>query len=315
MKLSFLLILIVAALLLSTASETLKAQQNPSKTEIHESKTDQHPDQGTQKTKNAEKPPAPTKPPLALDEIPSQKTQANPRQEQQGTIEKWFNPTTIPNWAIVLVTLIYVCVSIGQFVAIRRQAKFARRTLRAINRQADIAVEGVVETRKAAEAAKKSANVAEASLTVVERAWLAVLFHQPFQPKAGAHNPIYYFVKNTGHTVAFLKERKLNALPWKGCIPERELAPKPTGVLPTIAAIFPGDKFPLEGLVDIDFTQQMINDAATGQFIFDVYGYVAYDDTFGIRHITRFCQAYNPNGDSGSFTYPREAQAGYNDAD
>lgn len=164
-------------------------------------------------------------------------------------------------------------------------------------------------------AIRRQANIAESNLRVVERAWLAVLFDQRFQPKAGAHNPIYYSVKNTGHTVAFLKDRKLNVLPWNGFIPKRQLAPKPTGILSTIAAIFPGDKFPLEGLVDIDFTQQMINDAATGRFIFDVYGYVAYDDAFGNRHITRFCQAYNPNGDSGSFTYPREAQLGYNDAD
>ena len=201
---------------------------------------------------------------------------------QKGT-QDWtcaFGPDAWPNWALVIV---------GGIATI-----IALRTLEAIHRQA---------------------NIAESNLRVVERAWLAVRFDQPFQPKAGAHNPIYYSVKNTGHTIAFLKDRKLNAMPWNGFIPKREPAPKPTGILPTIAAIFPGGKFPMEGLVDINFTQQMINDAATGRFIFDVRGYVAYDDAFGNRHITRFCQAYDPNGDSGSFTYPREAQPGYNDAD
>jgi len=150
----------------------------------------------------------------------------------------------------------------------------------------------------------------------VERAWLAVVFDHPFQPKVGAVNPINYSVKNTGHTVAWLKSPKLKGMPWEfGYIPERQLEPKPMDTLSTVAVIFPGDKFPLEGLVDIDFTQQMINDATTGRFIFDVYGYVVYDDVFGNRHITRFCQAYHPNGDSGSFTYPRESQPGYNDAD
>lgn len=211
----------------------------------------------------------------AVYSLPKQLIANSPTQKQATRVGT--DSTWWFNLFIVIFTFCLVCVGIGQVAIYMKQARYFKTT---------------------------------------ERAWLAVVFDHPFQPKVGAVNPINYSIKNTGHTVAWLKSAKLKSMQWEfGHIPERQLEPKPVDALSTIAVVFPGGKFPLEGLVDIDFTQQMINDSATGRFIFDVYGYVAYDDAFGNRHITRFCQVYNPNGDGGSFTYPREAQPGYNDAD
>lgn len=239
-------------------------------------------------------------------------------EQNDASQPSWNSPSVLVQGALFVVGALYTFFAYRQWQAIRTQADIASSTLSEVRRQADIAVEGVVETRKAAEAAKQSADIADKSLRIVERAWLAVVFDQPFQPQARPVTPIYFTVKNTGNTVALLKLKKINAKRWDvSIIPQRQLEPKPTGTLPTIAVIFPGDKLTLEGLVDIPFTQNLIDDTNTGRSIFDVYGYVAYDDVFGIRHVTRFCQVYNPreNDGKGGFDFPREAQPEYNDAD
>src|SRR5205807_5949803 len=72
----------------------------------------------------------------------------------------WFEalgPKTWSNWILVFVGGLYTVFACSQWVAIRRQAKFARRTLRAIKRQENIA-------DKSAIAALKSAQVAELAL-------------------------------------------------------------------------------------------------------------------------------------------------------
>ncbi len=293
MRLSFFLILLISTLLLSAASESQSPNPIPGPAKASEKEKQLRED----KTQITQKDNRPTEKPPPTVDLPTTPVIGKQGRDTSNSKE---DPSST-DWWIAAFTGVLAIAALVQLFVYGRQARYMR--------------DGLKLTRQAADAASKGAGVAESSLKVVQRAWLAVLFDQPFQPKAGAHNPIYYSVKNTGHTVALLKDRKLNAMPWNGFIPKRELAPKPTGILPTIAAIFPGDKFRMEGLVDINFTQQMIDNTTTGRFIFDVYGYIAYDDAFGNRHITRFCQAYNPNGDSGSFTYPREAQPSYNDAD
>jgi hypothetical protein len=247
--------------------------------------------------------------PLVQGEILSQPQEETTKEKtQQANDISWRKEDVWPpvwsNWALVLVAL--------------GAAYIGLRTLSAIKRQAEIATEGVEVNRIAAEAAKQSADVADKSLRVVERAWLAVVFDQPFQPQARPVTPIYFTVKNIGNTVALLKLKKINAKRWEfSFIPERQLEPKPMSTLPTIAVIFPGDKLMLDGLVDIPFTQTDIDTAITAPLLFDVYGYVAYDDVFGIRHMTRFCQVFNPqeNDGKGGFDFPREAQPSYNNAD
>ncbi|MBI2357842.1 MAG: hypothetical protein HYV04_02830 [Deltaproteobacteria bacterium] len=323
MKLSSLLILIAWTLLTSGASTKAASESPLPNSTSQQVRTDKHKSATKNKPTATQKQPeqgAPTS--FQTDLLETLHTMADQQkaayEQNDASQPSWNSPSVLVQGALFVVGALYTFFAYRQWQAIRTQADIASSTLSEVRRQADIAVEGVVETRKAAEAAKQSADIADKSLRIVERAWLAVVFDQPFQPQARPVTPIYFTVKNTGNTVALLKLKKINAKRWDvSIIPQRQLEPKPTGTLPTIAVIFPGDKLTLEGLVDIPFTQNLIDDTNTGRSIFDVYGYVAYDDVFGIRHVTRFCQVYNPreNDGKGGFDFPREAQPEYNDAD
>jgi hypothetical protein len=173
-------------------------------------------------------------------------------------------------------------------------------------------------TRDAASAAKDATNIADKTLKTSERAWLSVTFDKPFWPQDGRVNPVMYTVKNVGRSAAFLKVKKLSAMPWHtSVIPERTLDPKPMDAFPTIAVIFPGDVMELEGLIDIDFTGEFFTEMESGHKTFDVYGYIAYDDIFKERHITRFCYVFDPRIQIGGhgFEFLRDPQSEYNDAD
>lgn len=289
MKLLFLLILIVSILLLSEASQSINsASKNPSPEGVNQYKNapkvkKDHPENQTERI-------APTELEKSLIEtLRAIASQQRTAEDQNRTDQQpWWK-----DYGLLTVTVVYTVFAGLQWWTIRRQASI---------------------TAQSAEAAKQSADVAEKSLSSVERAWLAVVFDQPFQPQVKAVTPICFTVKNTGNTVALLKLQKINAKRWEfSCIPGRQLEPKPMGILPTIAVIFPGDKLTLDGLVDIPFTQDDIDSADSQPLLFDVYGHITYDDVFGIRHITRFCQVYNSRTDG--FDFPREAQPDYNDAD
>ncbi len=147
--------------------------------ETHQSKPEEPSSSKAYKTEDTKSAPVMAKLSSAITELPAQTTQNTTNNQQQSAIEKWLGPSTLPNWVIALITLSYVGVSIGQLIALRRQAKFARRTLRAIRRQAEvaantlgaierqaeIAAKGVEVNRMAANAAQKSAEVARLALT------------------------------------------------------------------------------------------------------------------------------------------------------
>lgn len=292
MKLSYFLILLISTLLLSAASESQSPNPIPGPAKATEKEKQLRQDK-TQITRKDNRPTE--KPPPTID-LPT--TPIVGKQDRDTSNNKEYPSST--NWWIAAFTGVLALAALMQLFVYGRQARYMR--------------DGLKLTRQAADAASKGAGVAESSLKVVQRAWLAVVFDQPFQPQARPVTPIYFTVKNTGNTVAMLKQKKINAKRWEvSVIPDRQLEPKPSGVLSTIAVIFPGDKLMLDGLVDIPFTQTDIDSAITAPLLFDVYGYVAYDDVFGIRHITRFCQAYNSR--TGGFDFPRETQIEYNDAD
>ena len=292
MKLSFLLILLISSLLLSTASESQSPNPIPGPAKASEKEKKLRKD----KTQITDKDDRPTEKPPPTINLPT--TPIIGKQDRDPSNNKE-NPSS-PNWWIAAFTGVLALAALVQLFVYGRQARYMRA--------------GLKLTRQAADAATKGAGVAESSLKVVQRAWLAVLFDQPFQPTVAAVTPFSFTVKNTGNTVAMLKQKKINAKRWQvSVIPDRQLEPKPMEALPTIAVIFPGDKLTLDGLVDIPFTQADVDTAVSAPLLFDVYGFVAYDDVFGIRHITRFCQVYNSH--TGGFDFPNEAQPGYNDAD
>lgn len=62
--------------------------------------------------------------------------------------EQWYSPSVVVNIALVVVGLLYAGFACSQWIAIKRQAKFARRTLRAIRRQANIAANVLALTHR-----------------------------------------------------------------------------------------------------------------------------------------------------------------------
>lgn len=236
------------------------------------------------------------------------------------TIEQNRPEAKSEKWPPTPLEIISIIIAGGAFIiawrtlnAVQRQAGAAERTLTSIERQ-------VIANETSANAAKAAADIADRTLQTSERAWLSVTFNKSFKPQHGTVNPVVYSVKNTGKSAAFLKVKCLKSIPWPtSVIPERPLAPKPMGEHPTLMVIFPNDVVELEGIIDIDFRGEFFEQMIAGHKIFDVYGYVAYDDIFKIRHITRFCYAFNPgeniNQDTGKFEYIRDPRPEYNDAD
>ncbi len=317
----FLFILIASALLLSAANESAeeKAVQKsltPPKTEMHKSKAEEHSSTGTQKAQDTEKSPPATKPPIVVVAVPSDKTQTKTTEEQQSTIQKWFNPSTLPNWAIVLVTIAYVIVAIGQLTAIRRQAKFARRSLRAINRQAGIAAEGVAVNRIAAEAAKTTATIADQSLKSLERAYLAIFFESPVSLVWSTWSDLPYTIENTGRTLAKLKLTEIGYTISES-LHDYEIKPVPTDKLPTIAPIYAATPLKHTFRIPRLLTTEEVGGLTTGSKILDLHGFIIYDDIFDIRHVTRFRRVWSPseNGGQGGFVFPPETKPEYNEAD
>lgn len=289
-KLSLLPILIVAIFLLSGASESAELQQKPSKVDQSDPKKIE-----TKTQTNSQKPPT---------AAPQSGTNESTSHTQNFNYSNYNYPSDSGSGGLAVWVQALANIAIAFLVG--WQIWFFWGTMQA--------------TRDAAIAAKDAADIADQTLKTSERAWLSIRFNKPFKPQHGAVNPVVYSVKNTGKSAAFLKVKKLNAIQWQNSvIPERALDPKPTGEFPTIAVIFPNDELELEGLIDIDFTGDFFNQMIAGHKIFDVYGYVAYDDIFKVRHITRFCYAFNPgeniNQDTGKFEFIRDPRAGYSDAD
>jgi len=303
MKLSVLLVLVASALLLSGASGKDKNSDPllaPPKAKNYKTSTPKHIDEGTRKNRATE--PAPllqTESPSQIEQHPIIKITPQPTQTSTGvkknappkhgpqsiafSVREWSDPIVLIGFAALLVTVVYTFAAISQWSAIKSQAEIAKETLK----------------------------FQDKSLTLLERAWLSVTFDSPLDPKEIGSKGIEFTIRNHGHSVAFIKEDKLRGMSWEGKsnMPDRRLDPKPTGQLATKFILFPNQSMITQGPLGFKLTTDMIN----GGCIFDVYGYVAYDDIFGVRHITRFCQVYNYL--TRGFDFPREAKPEYNDAD
>ena len=200
-----LIIIVVSILLLGAAPA-----------EIHQSKTEEPTKAKTTETQDAESTPAATILPSPVTKLPTQSTQAEAATKQKSTQEEWLGPSTLPNWVIALVTLAYVGVSIGQLVAIRRQAKFARRTLRAIRRQEIIANDDLLETRKTADAAASNAD------TLIRQNSPYLRFSS-FKLADEKPPVVRYVLRNYGGGRAFLKEYATKLLLTAETLPETPL--------------------------------------------------------------------------------------------
>lgn len=145
-------LIILSALLLIIASTDQSRPTN------HQSKTEALAKAGDQKTEHSET--ALESPALATETSihTAQKTTGN---YQQSTRERWFNPNTLPNWVIAVITFIYVCAAIGQWIAIRRQTEAAEKTLSAMKDQERTAADTLFEIARQASAAERTLGILE----------------------------------------------------------------------------------------------------------------------------------------------------------
>jgi hypothetical protein len=223
--------------------------------------------------------------------------------KSQNPCEAHSDPSST-NWWIMLFTGMLAVSAIIQLFIYGRQAHYMSK--------------GLDLTQRAAAAAEKSADTAEASLKSAERAWLTVNFPFPFQPKPDILNEIIYEVENTGRTIAGIKEITVLSSLWEpGKMPTYQFEDSPsTAGLPTIAVVAPNKALRLKARLNIVFAQDVVRKINSGELILDLHGHVIYDDIFNNRHSTRFCYIFTPTGNGiGIFNFPLEAKPDYNDAD
>jgi hypothetical protein len=99
-------------------------------------------------------------------------------------------------------------------------AVFAYRQWRAIAEQAKIAADGLIETRKSADAAVQSAiasqmmtDAARKNFQLDMRAFVTVHFDHRFEPDT-TDSRLIYTLKNSGKTWAFIK--RIQTITWEG---------------------------------------------------------------------------------------------------
>src|SRR3989338_155118 len=287
LKLSFALILIGSTLLLNEGSKAVEPP-NQKEAKPQSKKTELDKKEPTQQRTPADL--VPPKPPT--DKYHPDK-QASEKKNQPWQPADWFNL-----W-LVIFTGCLVGVGIAQVFVYRRQAKYMRRGLRL--------------TQKAAEAAEKSANIADKSLKTLERAQVLVMFSYQFRPGSPEFS---YEVKNIGRTLAKVKQTDF------GCaagptLPDYQIKPKPVGDLPTKFIVYPNIPVSLRNRVDIQLPPEKAGRVERGEEIFEVRGFIIYDDIFDVRHVTRFRQIYHPseNNGHGGFVFSTDIKPEYNEAD
>jgi hypothetical protein len=197
--------------------------------------------------------------------------------EQNDASQKsWKTPSVLVQIALVVVGALYTF--------------FAYMQWRAIHHQAKIAADGIVETRKAAEAAQKSAGIAGRHLDLIsshERPWIMVkpnwLLPDNEHPFGGV---VEWSAINVGRTPAFLTDLVVVTNIVSYPIPEKRPyypAPKPFSkfIIPPNGTH--GSR--IGNPIDASELQKLFN--GTHCLIF--YGRIAYRDSLDDEHLTRFC--------------------------
>jgi hypothetical protein len=172
-------------------------------------------------------------------------------------------------------------VYIGQFIAMARQEQYLR--------------DGLAETRRIAEAASKSANIAEATLQMTQRAQLAVIYFE-FGPHNMARSPTAILqVHNSGRlpagivgrTVSFVRGEQLPTDP----------ADSPTEWVETGAVAAPGRAVQIIApFHNVSLSHADWRDIVTGSLPLSVYGAIRYETGFpGVYGETGFAFTYDPD--------------------
>jgi hypothetical protein len=226
---------------------------------------------------------------IVVQPAPVKVIQQAPPIEKNQAPQKWYERPTITDWGIFGVTIAYTLISLGLLDATRRQARLANGVL--------------VETRKAADAAIRSAQAAQVTAqTLIHIEWPRLLFERfdpidpiPDAPPRDWPNIIIGF-RNYGRTTAFVTEIFITGqiASW--------LEPDPTYWSPVpmrpIFPIAPNERFTHSILVGTRTLRREDLDAILqGKTNYWVFGYISYLDVRHDTHMTGFCARWriDPN--------------------
>ncbi len=277
LKLLSLSILIASALLLSGAKS--ECAQSANHLLAARNKEQRQPD------REIERATTPIIPPVAESRLRTEpKTEPTDQQPEHWYDRFWpplfetFLPPIWSNWGLIIVGLVAALVALG--------------TLRVIARQTKDALYGIRANRRAADAAKKSADTAERALNDLERPWIFIRitsfegFDKPpteFDPTMIVN--LKWEIENSGRTPAFAFDGAVSLhvftlplpdFPDYGKAAPIALVPIPQGrPQPNNTGWF----------IDKDEYEGIYKDLR--QLVF--YGFIKYRDTFRREHVSRWC--------------------------
>jgi len=290
LKLSFLLIPLALALLLGGASKNRESAQNQI---FGKRGADEHED-APNNIKQSAKNKTPDRQPTTLEKsfvetlrtITDQQKTAN--EQTRAKQESWWSPLKI-QIGLLVIAAIYTFFAGLQWWAIRNQAI--------------IATDGIIEARKAAEAAQKSADTASHQTALIfdhERAWMMVRPQKPRDWPLKSENsyefPLNFDVEwsaiNVGKTPAFLKTLLVNLEIINLPLPDQR--PKYPVSSQFARFIIPPNGDHRSITKPVILTKEIYRSIKGGSKCINFHGLVKYDDTLENReHITHFCSYWH----------------------
>ena len=170
----FALILIASASLLSAANSGGGNEKHQNQASTYHRSSERKPDKAA---------PSFT---IVVQPAPVQVIQQATTEEKKHPAEKWYERPTVTDWGVLIVTFAYVVISIGLLAATKRQAHLAN--------------EALIETRKASEFAERSLRLTQRAEVTLGRpdGKLAEIV----EPRVGETLKIRVFLTNSGQTAA-----------------------------------------------------------------------------------------------------------------
>jgi hypothetical protein len=195
------------------------------------------------------------------------------------------------DWWLKWSTIISAVATFGIFVLAFFQWRAMRGHKEALDAMAEHMRDGLVETRKAADAAKKSAEVSEMALRLTQRADIlveacSIVDNTRAGFQIAPNNHVSVAFKNFGRTRAENVVYKIRLI--IPGVPESDQinGPSPLG---------PGDSQTMSFIPFGAFlNQSTMNDIGTGAIIMRIKGTVSYADIFGDTHVVEVLARYSP---------------------
>lgn len=170
-------------------------------------------------------------------------------------------------------------------------ARDVARSFRLAERSADAAERAVKAVENAAATGTESLRLARENTRLEQRAWVAPT--EAVQPtiKEGAYVHFSMWITNTGKTPA---RRCVSDIGYKTLGPGEAFDPSKHVRYkrvedPGVIVLFPGTRFSVPVTGDVLLSEATVAALKAGGIVIHLYGRIAYDDVFGQRHTTTYC--------------------------